>query len=100
MAEPRPTRGPLQVHVDYWFDRLHESKLAQAYSILVPVRDRHVGGSVKEVDHEDGGNLRTGFVRAAARSKHDCESDGIVARSSPRDTTWRCPKSGSSKMTA
>ena len=48
MAEPRPTRGPLQVHVDYLLDRLHDSKLAQAYGILVPVRERPVGGSVKE----------------------------------------------------
>ena len=44
MAEPRPTRGRLQVHVNYLFDRLHDSKLAQAYSILVPVRERPVGG--------------------------------------------------------
>jgi hypothetical protein len=58
MAEPRPTRGPLQVHVDYWFDRLHDSKLVQAYGILVPVRERPVGSGVKEFDHEDGGNLR------------------------------------------
>src|ERR1019366_7509675 len=44
MAEPRPTPGRFQVHVDYLFDRLHDSKLAQAYSILVPVRERPVGG--------------------------------------------------------
>jgi hypothetical protein len=44
-------RGPLQVHVDYLFDRLHDSKLAQAYGILVPVRERPVGGSIKEFDH-------------------------------------------------
>jgi hypothetical protein len=68
MAEPRRTRGPLQVHVDYLFDRLHDSKLAQAYGILVPVRERPVGGSIKEFDHEDGGNLRASLVRAAARS--------------------------------
>jgi len=36
MAEPRRTRGRLQVHVDYLFDRLHDSKLARAYGILVP----------------------------------------------------------------
>jgi hypothetical protein len=62
MAEPRRTCGPLQVHIDYLFDRLHDSKLAQAYGILVPVRERPVGGSIKEFDHEDGGNLRTGLV--------------------------------------
>ena len=57
MAEPRPQHGPLQVHVDYLFDRLHDSKLAQVYGILVPVRERPVGGSVKEFDHEGGGDL-------------------------------------------
>src|SRR5260370_13781589 len=80
MAEPRPTRGLLQVDVDYWFDRLHDSKLAQAYGILVPVRERPVGGSVKEIHDEDSGNLRPGLVRAAARSEHDCEPDGVVDR--------------------
>jgi hypothetical protein len=30
MAEPRPTHGALQVHIDYLFDRLHDTKLAQA----------------------------------------------------------------------
>ena len=60
MAEPRQKRGPLQVSVDYVFDRLHDAKLAQAYGLLVPVRERPVGGSVKEFEHEDGGDLRTG----------------------------------------
>src|SRR5216684_2189112 len=52
MAEPRPKSGPLQIHVSYSFDRLLESKLAQAYDILVPSRERPVGGRVKEVDNE------------------------------------------------
>jgi hypothetical protein len=52
MAEARPTRGALQVQVDYLFDRLHDAKLVQTYGILVPVRERPVGRSVKEVDHE------------------------------------------------
>jgi hypothetical protein len=38
MAEPRARSGPLQIYVDYAFDRLRESKLAQAYDILVPRR--------------------------------------------------------------
>jgi hypothetical protein len=59
MAEPRQTHGSLQLRVDYEFDRLHDSKLAQAYSLLVPVRERPVGGSVKEFEHEDSGDLRT-----------------------------------------
>ncbi len=40
MAEPPQKRGPLQVQVDYLFDRMHDSKLVQAYGILVPVRER------------------------------------------------------------
>src|SRR5260370_42011380 len=94
MAEPRPTRGALQVHVDYWFDRLHDSKLVQAYGILVPVRERPVGSGVKEFDHEDGGNLRTGFVRAAARSEHDCEPDGAVDRGRPATRAGGTPRVG------
>src|SRR6266851_4375799 len=35
MAEPRPKSGPLQIHVSFSFDRLLESKLAQAYQILL-----------------------------------------------------------------
>src|SRR5712692_9360797 len=64
MAEPRPKSGPLQIQVSYSFDRLLESKLAQAYDILVPLREHPVGGRVKEFDKEDGGNLRSGLVRA------------------------------------
>src|ERR1700694_361365 len=48
MAEPRPKSGPLQIHVSYSFDRLLESKLAQAYDILVPSREPPVGGRAKE----------------------------------------------------
>src|SRR5260370_42010618 len=86
MAEPRQKSGLFQIHVSYSFDRLLEPKLAQAYSILVPGRERPVGGQVKEFDDEDGGNLRKGFVRAAARGEHDCESDGVAdrVRASPR----------------
>jgi DNA invertase Pin-like site-specific DNA recombinase len=80
MGKPRAPQGPLQVHIDYAFDRLHDSKLAQAYGILVPVRERPVGGTVKEFDHEDGGDLRTGLVRAAARGEHDSEPDGVADR--------------------
>src|SRR6266478_1316377 len=94
MAEPRRTRGRLQVQVDYLFDRMHDSKLAQAYGILVPVRERLVGGSVKEFDHENGGNLRTGLVRAAARSEHDCEPDGVVDRVCPRTRSGSAQRVG------
>src|ERR1700730_3946659 len=65
MAEPRPKSGPLQIHASYLFDRLLESKLAQAYDILAPWRERPVGGRVKEFDNEDGGDLRSGLVRSS-----------------------------------
>jgi hypothetical protein len=76
MAEPRARHGPLQVLLDYSFDRLHDSKIAQVYSLLVPIRERPAGGSVKELDHENGGNLRTSIVRAATGCEHDSEPDG------------------------
>jgi hypothetical protein len=66
MAKPRSTHGPLQVHVKVLFDRLHDSKLAQAYSLLVPIPERPIGASVKELDHEDGSDPRTSLFRAAA----------------------------------
>src|ERR1700694_822281 len=89
MAEPRPKSGPLQIHASYSFDRLLESKLAQAYDILVPSRERPVGGRVKEFDNEDGGDLRSGLVRAAARGEHDCKPDGGA------DRVRQGPQSGS-----
>ena len=67
MAEPRPPSGPFQIQVCYSFDRLLEPKLAQAYDILVPCRERPVGARVKEFDDENGGHLRKfGAVRALA----------------------------------
>jgi len=80
MAEPRPKSGPLQIYVSYSFDRLLEPKLAQAYDILVPCRERPVGVRGKEFDDEDGGNLCQGFVRAATRGEHDCKPDGGAHR--------------------
>ena len=83
MAEPRPKSGSFQIHVSYSFDRLLEPKLAQAYDILVPCRERPVGVRVKEFDDEDGGDLRTSLVRAAARGEHDSEPDGVADRVRP-----------------
>src|SRR5229473_3667151 len=94
MAEPRPKSGPLQIHVAYSFDRLLESKLAQAYDILVPRRERPVGGQVKEFDDEDDGNLRAGLVRAAARGEHDREPDGVADRVRPGPPSGGAPRVG------
>src|SRR3954451_17451009 len=60
--------------------RLLESKLAQAYEILVPCRERSVGAPVKEFEYENGGDLCEGFLRATARGEHDCEPDGVADR--------------------
>src|SRR5262252_2125424 len=78
MAEPPGRSGQLQIKIEYAFDRLCESKLAQAYSILVPSRERPVGGQVKEFEDENGSHLRAGFVGAAARGKHDRESNSVA----------------------
>ena len=58
MAEPR-ARKPLQVHVDYAFDRLLESKLAQAYDIFGAHSGAdHRWARIKEFDNEDCVDLR------------------------------------------
>src|SRR5215469_3576498 len=77
MVERRPQRRGFQVHLDYRFDRLLGPKLAQVYELLVPTRQRLVGGKLREegVD-EVGGDLRSSVLGAAARGTHDCEPDG------------------------
>ena len=80
MAERRSRRLALEVHLDYTFDRLRAPKLAQLYELLVPAQQRLVGTRVREGDHEDGGDLRSSVLGAAARGTHDCESDGGADR--------------------
>ena len=91
MAEPYRKRSHFQVDVTYSFDRLLEPKLAQAYEILVPCRERPVGARVKEFEYENGGDLREGFIRATAPGEHDCEPDGGADRFRPE------PRSGSAQ---
>src|SRR3954449_2998312 len=91
MAEPHRKSGHFQVDASYSFDRLLESKLAQAYEILVPCRERPVGAPVKEFKNENGGDLREGLLRATARGEHDCEPDGGADRVCPK------PRSGSAQ---
>src|SRR5215469_2447865 len=83
MAEPHPRGGSFRIHIAFSFDRLLEPKLAQAYEILVPCRERPVGVRVKEVEDANGGDLRAGFVRAATRGEYDCEPDGGTDRVRP-----------------
>src|SRR5665811_580529 len=94
MAEPRQKHGPLQVQVKYLFDRLYDSKRAQAYSLLVPVRERPVGDNVKEFEHEDWGDLCTGVVRAAAGGEHDREPDGVADRVRQASRSGGSPRVG------
>jgi hypothetical protein len=71
MADGRPRRFALQVHLDYTFDRLRAPKLAQVYELLVPLQQRLVGASVrKEVVHEVAviyARVPVGFYRGPAR---------------------------------
>src|SRR5260370_30580465 len=80
MADGRARRGTAQGHLDYAFDRLRESKLVQAYELLVPGRERVVGARVKETEHEASSNLRAGVVRAATRGTHHCQPNGGANR--------------------
>src|SRR4029453_4937938 len=80
MAERRATPRSFEVRLDYAFDRLRESKLAQAYDILVPARERLVGGRVRESVHEAGSDLRARVFGAATRGTHDREPDGGADR--------------------
>src|SRR5712692_1035636 len=84
MAERRPRRLTFQVHLDYTFDRLRGSKLAQVYELLVPTQQRLVGARVREGVHEVGGDLRSSVLGSAARGT----------------TSWRFRRSGSSKTKA
>src|SRR5215831_4999975 len=88
MGERRPRRGSLRVHFDYAFDRLGESKLAQAYDILAPARQRLAGVRLEEGVDEDGRDLRSSVVGATTRGTHDRESDGGV------DRVCKKPRSG------
>ena len=45
----------------------------------MPCRECPVGVRVKELDDEDGGSVRKGFVRAT-RGTYDCEPDGVADR--------------------
>ena len=94
MAEPRQSRGPFQIQVSYSFDRWLEPKLAQAYDILVPCRERPLGVRVKEFDDENGGYLRTGFVGAATRGEHDRQPDGVADRVRPEPPTGGAQRVG------
>jgi hypothetical protein len=80
MAERRTTARSYEVHLDYAFDRLRDSKLAQVYDILVPARKRLVGGRLKENTHEAGGDLRAGLLAVATRATNDREPDGGADR--------------------
>ena len=74
MAERRARRGSLQVHFDYTFDRLRESKLAQAYDILVPGRERLVGARAKETD------MKMAAIYARVSSEQQREEHTIASQ--------------------
>jgi len=80
MAEPHPRGGCFRIHIAYSFDRLLAAKLAQAYEILVPGRQRPVGVRGKELNDENGRDLCSGFIGAATRGEHDRKPDGVADR--------------------
>src|SRR5207302_4400428 len=74
MAEPRRKSGPFQIHASYSFDRLLEPKLAQAYDILVPSRERPVGVRVKGVP------WRMAAIYARVSSEQQREENTIASQ--------------------
>ena len=100
VGERQPRRAPRQVQLDCTFDRLRDSKIAQAYTLLVPACMRPVTAHGMERPHADGGGLHARVLESAARSAHDREPDGGAGRMGPRRSIWRCPGNGSSKTKA
>src|SRR5215469_3561826 len=95
MAEPHRRGGPFRIHIAYSFDRLLEAKLAQAYEMLVPCRERPVGVlRVKEFDNENGRDLRPCFVGAATRGEPDRKPDGVADRVRQEPRTGSAPRVG------
>ena len=84
MAERRARHAAFAVCLDYRFDRLLESKLAQAYDILVPGRERLIGCvRAKETEHEVGRDLRPGVLGETTRGTNHRQSDGGADRVRP-----------------
>jgi hypothetical protein len=74
-------RAPRTAHYKYTLSIcLTACTIPSLPSLLVPIRERPVGGSVKEFDHEDGSDLRTGLFRSAAGGAHDIEPDSVADR--------------------
>jgi hypothetical protein len=63
MAEPHRKSGPFRIQISFSFDRLLEPKLAQAYDILVPCRERPVGVRVNYRHRHCGSHRVTRFWR-------------------------------------
>ena len=78
MADRR--RRSHEIYLEYTFDRLLATKLAQVYDILVPDRARRTGepDGVKGASHEDCRDLRPSLIGSAKGGEHHRQPDGGV----------------------
>jgi len=78
----RNRRKVRDVRLDYVFDRLLLAKLQQAYEILVPDRFRTARDPSILIgdEHENCGDLRSGFLGEAEGRAHHCQSDRRLDR--------------------
>ena len=99
MAEPRRKSGSYQIQASYSFDRLLEAKLAQAYDILVPCRERPLGGGVKEFADEDVAEVACRPVpfpqRQSVFLRGNCPGKEESAEKNHNSRSAKGPKQGS-----
>jgi hypothetical protein len=78
MAERQRRATHYEVRLDYFFDRLLEAKLVQAYELLVSdhVRLASSRSHLTEASDDSSSDLRPRVLGQAARGAHDRESDG------------------------
>ena len=74
MGEPQPRGGARHVQLDYTFDRLRASKLAQAYALLVPARARPVD------TQERNGRMQMAAMYARVSSDQQREAHTIASQ--------------------
>ena len=101
MAEGRAKTCSLQVHLDYAFDRLREPKLAQAYEILVPGRER--AAPARAVRRRALMKMAAIYARVSSeqqREEHTIASQTAALIEFAASHDLQVPRSGSSKTKA
>ena len=68
------------IELEYSFDRLHAAKLAQAFAILVPNRERRTDEStaLKGESQENSRPLRPRFFGSTEGGENHSQSDGCT----------------------